>query len=183
VKHFQFLGQFLDNKQVGAVWPSSKYLIHQMIKPIDFTHAKLIIEYGPGTGNITRALLKKMQPDSKLIVFEINNNFMEGLNKIDDKRLTIFNCPAEKASQVLAEHHLGSPDYVVSSLPLAIIPNNTVTRILAGSYSILKTGKAMIQFQYSPSTLGRFKRMFDRVDVKFAPINVPPALVYVCWKK
>ena len=154
-----------------------------MIKPIDFTHAKLIIEYGPGTGNITKAILKKMRPDAKLIVFEINSSFIEGLKKIDDKRLLIFNFPAEMAAVVLNEHHLGSPDYVVSSLPLAIIPNNTVTRILSGTYAILKTGCAMIQFQYSPSSLGRFKRMFDRVEVKFAPINVPPALVYVCWKK
>ncbi len=154
-----------------------------MVKPIDFSQAKLIIEYGPGTGNITRVLLKKMLPDAKLIAFEINSNFIEGLKMIDDKRLTIFNCPAEKAKDILAEYHFGSPDYVVSSLPLAIIPNNTVTRILSGTYSMMKTGKAMIQFQYSPASLGRFKRMFDKVEVKFAPINVPPALVYVCWKK
>lgn len=183
MKPIQFLGQFLESKQVGAVWPSSKYLIYQMIKPINFSKAKLIVEYGPGTGNITKALLENMLPDAKLIVFEINNSFINGLNKIPDKRLTIFNCPAEKADQVLAKHHLGLPDYVVSSLPLAIIPNNTVTRILASSFAMLKTGSAMIQFQYSPSSLGRFKRVFDRVEVKFAPINVPPALVYVCWKK
>lgn len=183
MKPIQFLGQFLDNKQVGAVWPSSKYLVNQMVKPIDFTKAKLIVEYGPGTGNITRTLLKKMLPDAKLIVFEINHNFMEGLKKIDDKRLIVFNTPAEKAREILAEHHFGVPDYVVSSLPLAIIPNNTVTRILSGTYSILKAGSAMIQFQYSPSSLGRLKRVFDKVEVKFTPINVPPALVYVCWKK
>ena len=183
MKPIQFLGQFLDNKQVGAVWPSSKFLIYQMVKPIDFKLAKLIIEYGPGTGNITRVLLNKMRPDAKLIVFEINHNFIEGLKMIDDKRLTIFNCPAEKAKDILAEYHFGAPDYVVSSLPLTLIPNSTVTRILSGTYSLLKTGRPMIQFQYSPSSLGRFKRMFDKVEVKFAPINVPPALVYVCWKK
>lgn len=184
MKPIQFLGQFLGgNKHVGAVWPSSRFLVAQMVKPIDFAQAKLIVEYGPGTGNITRKLLSKMLPDAKLIVFEINESFMAGLNKIDDNRLMVFNVPAEKVAEVLEHHHFGSPDYVVSSLPLAIIPENIVAKILSGTYALLKAGKPMIQFQYSPTSLSRLKKVFDRVEIKFAPINVPPALVYVCWKK
>ena len=118
-----------------------------------------------------------------LLVFEINPPFIEELEKIKDNRLHIYAMGAEKAASILKENHFGHADYVVSSLPLAIIPNSIVTRIISRSYSFLKKGNAYIQFQYSPRSLAPLKRVFDKVDVKFTAINVPPALVYVCWKK
>ncbi|HAP01681.1 MAG TPA: hypothetical protein DCQ93_07140, partial [Bacteroidetes bacterium] len=90
MKPIQFLNQFLENKKVGAVMPSSRYLVREMIKPIDFSKAHLIVEYGPGHGNITKEILKKMLPDAKLLVFEINPPFIEELEKIKDNRLHIY---------------------------------------------------------------------------------------------
>ena len=37
--------------------------------------AKLAIELGPGTGGTTKALLRAMAPDAKLVAIEINAGF------------------------------------------------------------------------------------------------------------
>ena len=46
-----------------------------MLEPINFSNAKCIVEFGPGTGSITKELLNKMPKDALLLVFEINKEF------------------------------------------------------------------------------------------------------------
>ena len=75
-KKTAFLKQFWqEKKMVGAMSPSSKYLAHKMLRNIDFKKAKVIIELGPGTGIFTKKILEFMQPDAKLLVFELNDTF------------------------------------------------------------------------------------------------------------
>ena len=59
-KQSNFLGEFIkERKTVGAIAPSSKFLMKKMIAPIDFQKADVIVELGPGNGVFTKVFWKE----------------------------------------------------------------------------------------------------------------------------
>ena len=182
-KKINYLKQlFIKENKVGSVAPSSRFLVKKMIAPIDFDKANVIVEFGPGTGVITEELLKKMSPDSKLYVFEINKEFVELLSVIKDKRMKLIVDSAEKIEMYLEKDGIKNVDYVVSSLPLAIIPREIEYNILNAASRALRKGGAFIQFQYSLASKKKLKEIFHSIKINFTPINMPPAFVYTCVK-
>src|ERR1051326_6042425 len=140
---------FKKENKVGSVAPSSRFLVRKMIAPIGFHRADVIVEFGPGTGVITTELLKKMKPSSRLYIFEINKEFIETLSEIKDERVRLIEDSAEKIEEYLVKDGIKNIDYVVSSLPLAIIPREIEYNILHAASRALKKGGSFIQFQYS----------------------------------
>lgn len=184
-KKTAFLKQFWqEKKMVGAMSPSSKYLAHKMLRNIDFKKAKVIIELGPGTGVFTKKILEFMQPDAKLLVFELNDTFYEHLKEeIIDDRMILIHDSAEFIQKYLNKVGFIHVDYIVSSLPLAVFPNKLKTNIINVSYETLKNQGKYIQFQYSLNSKRLLEDRFDAVHLAFTPLNFPPAFVYTCIKE
>ncbi len=181
-KQSGFFKQFIkERKQTGAVAPSSRYLMRHMLKPVDFKKAKVIVELGPGNGVFTKGILKKMAPDAKLFSFELNTSFYEFIqNEIQDDRLILINDSAEKIETYLQQHNVQQADYVISSLPLAVIPPRVKVTILKAAKKILPPKGKYIQFQYSLNAKGLLEKNFKHVKINFTAINIPPAFVYEC---
>ncbi len=180
-KKINFFGEFLKKEtKVGSVAPSSKYLVKKMIEPIDFSKAKTIIEFGPGTGVITVEILKKIRADARLIVFEINDEFIEGLKEIRDTRMEVISESAENIEKYIVENEIGKIDYIISSLPLAMMPKKEEYAILNSVKRALTPNGTLVQFQYSIASLKKLKEIFDDVKIDFTPMNVPPAFVFTC---
>ena len=177
----EFFSAFLKHsKNTGAVAPSSRFLVKKMLEPIDFKKVKCIVEFGPGTGSITSELLSHMPKDATLLAFEINADFCELLKQIKDPRIKIIRDTAESLESYLREHHFEKVDYIISSLPLAMIPNGVVKNILAVVKKVLSPAGAFVQYQYSLNAYKKLRNTFRNVDVNFTPINIPPAFVFVC---
>lgn len=151
-----------------------------MLDPIDFKTVKCIVEFGPGTGSITHELLNLMPSDSVLLAFEINADFCEILNEIKDPRLKIISDTAENIELYLKENKIERVDYIVSSLPFAMIPNGIVKNILSVVKKVLKPAGSFMQYQYSLNAYKKLKNTFKNVEVSFTPINIPPAFVFIC---
>lgn len=183
-KKAAFLKQFWqEKKMVGAMSPSSKYLAHKMLKNIDFKKAKVLVELGPGTGVFTKRILELMNPDAKLLVFELNDNFYYTLKEeIQDDRMILIHDSAEYIQKYLNEAGLLHTDYVISSLPLANFPNKLKANVLNASYDALKNQGKYIQFQYSLNSRKALEERFESVHISFTPLNFPPAFVYTCLK-
>lgn len=176
-----FFSAFLkESKNIGSITPSSKYLVKKMIEPIDFSNVKCIVEFGTGTGIITVELLKKMPADAVLLAFEINAEFCEKLRDIKDPRLKIICDTAENLEDYLFKNNIQKADYIVSSLPLAIIPKSSVKNILKVVIKVLKPEGAFIQFQYSLNAYKKLRDTFKNVDLTFTPMNIPPAFIFTC---
>ena len=170
---------FKEKKQVGAIAPSSKFLMKKMLKPIDFSTAKVVIELGPGNGVFTKGLLDKLTKDAKLFSFELNENFYDLIKSdIVDERLILLNKSADCIMEVLAEHNIDEVDYVISSLPLAVIDASIKQAILDASVKALKPEGKYVQFQYSLNAKKLLESKFKNVSYKFVPANIPPAFVY-----
>ncbi len=184
-KKRSFIQQFWkDRKTVGSVRPSSRFLADKMLQNIDFTNSKIIVELGPGTGVFTHKILEKMAPDAKLLVFELNQNFIRTLRrKIKDKRAILIHDSAEKIQEYLTKYDLNSADVVVSSLPLFNFPQELRESIITASHKTLKKDGKYIQFQYSTQAKKLLESTFDKVTIAFTPLNFPPAFVYTCTKQ
>ena len=174
----KFLSEVLKSGgTIGALSPSSSFLAEKMLHPINFEHANCI-----GTGVFTHKLLEKMNPDALLLTFEVNTQFSEDLKKINDKRLVVINDSAEKIQDYLKQYHQDSADYIISSLPFAMIPDEVVNTILTNSDNALSENGKYIQFQYSLNAKEKLKSFFSEVKINFTFLNLPPAFIYVCNK-
>ncbi|MEJ7693439.1 methyltransferase domain-containing protein [Daejeonella sp.] len=175
-----FLKEAIKNiRQTGSVVESSAHLSEMMLSDISFGKNLQIVELGAGTGNMTKSLLNKMSPCSKLTSFEINPHLFDKLSKFDDDRLVNVNDTATKLSEYVMDQ---SVDYIISGLPLANINVTEKAGILDACIRILKPYGSYIQFQYSLNDLGLLKRTFAYVNCDFTLRNFPPAFVYYAQK-
>jgi len=176
----QFLKTFFkERKQVVALAPSSKFLVKKMCDKIDFNNARYIVELGPGTGVFTEELLKRAHPDCRIFVIELNEKFYEFLkNKFDDERIILLCESADNLDEILARYHVKEVDAVLSSLPLAVIPDQIRKRIVIKSHDVLRDGGVFVQYQYSLNAKKLLELKFGKLNLGFVAVNIPPAFVY-----
>lgn len=177
----------------GQLVPSSNYLAAAMTHPLPLKEAKLVVELGPGTGVMTRALLERLPDDGELLAFETNPHFVEQLRRnLFDTRLQVVEASAEAAGRFLRRAGRRRVDGVVSSLGLTFMPDATRRTIIQSLLPYLDRQSVFTQFQYlhaagisnrctqryDPGTfLDRYFRSVTRQVVWF---NIPPATVFTC---
>ena len=166
----------------GTITPNSPALIGHLLAPIDFGLANCIIELGPGNGCVTRSLLSRMRPDCRLICLELNNDFIAGLNDLNDTRLYVYNACASSIRSILDDLSIQQVDHVVSSLPLALLDDAMLQNILRVVDTNLRDGGKFLQYQYSLKNYQDVKPIFKNVKLNFTFRNMPPAFVYECIK-
>lgn len=169
MKFIGFVAEFIRHpRQVGAIAQSSPFLARKMVRQIP--NAAEVIEFGPGTGPVTKEILRNLPQNGKLTCFEINPRFCEQLKTIKDSRMKIINDDVRNCRQ-----YVKNIDCIVSSLPLASFDRSMKEEILA----LTAKCRTYIQFQYNPFLKSKLKKYFRDVEVKFVPLNIPPAFVYV----
>ena len=175
-----FACNFLANpRRVGSVIPSSRRLIQRLLGQTDWRHVKVAVEYGPGTGCVTRALLARLGPDARLFAFEINADFVDYLRRdITDPRLTVVAASAETVGAALADAGFTHADVAVSSLPFSIMPVAVRQAIVHATARVLVPGARLIGYQYSTTWLRELRHDFRHVSVQIEPRNWPPAFVF-----
>lgn len=174
----QFFGQILTRpSEVGAVFPSSPALAREMTAGID-PDTGPVIELGPGSGAITRALLDRGIPASQVHAIEMNPSFCT-LLATKFPGLTIH----EGSAADLDMLPLPQVKTIISSLPLLSIPPHVVEAILVSARAQLLPGGRMMQFTYGTkppvraATLAQIGFACRHVGTVWR--NFPPARVYV----
>ncbi len=173
-----FIVQFFKKwKQVGAIFPSSIFLVEDMLSEVDFDKARIILELGAGSGSFTEEILKRMHPDARLIVFEIDQVFIEKLKKIKDHRITLVHDSVTSISKYLDNKKV---EYIISGIPLSNLEKNIKSELISTAVKSLTPGGVFLQFQYFPESLSLLKQYFSDVKLRFTFLNTPPAFFYVC---
>ena len=181
--HSLFFRQYLQNvRTVGAVAPSSKFLARKMANAVDFDKANVIVEYGPGTGAITKELAKRLQGETKLLVIEANHAFYEHLRKqySDNGSIEIIHDSAANTANLLKARNLPNPDYIVSGLPFAALPGDVSREILETTVKLLGHHGVFVTFQYTLLKRELFESYFDTLRITREVRNLPPAYVFCC---
>jgi phosphatidylethanolamine/phosphatidyl-N-methylethanolamine N-methyltransferase len=174
-----FLQQFLKHpRQVGSVIPSSRYLEQRVVTLAGISGARVIVELGTGTGGITRAVLRAMAPDARLVGIEINPRFQELLTRIGDPRLIPHFGSAAELAEVLQRHALPAPDAVISGIPFSTMDRRLGSRILEVIAETLAPGGRFVAYQVS-AQVARLARPVLGVPRRQIELrNIPPMRVY-----
>jgi phospholipid N-methyltransferase len=166
---------------LGSIWPSSRYLVDEVLRPIDWERARVIVEYGPGVGTITSEILGRMRPDAHLVVIETNAAFVKFLNTtFSDARLHVANASAATVGDILKQLHLPPAQYVVSGIPLGSMPEALRVDIVAKTRAALAPGGQFLVYQFTSRVLPVLQRTFEDVSRRMEKRNLPPAHLFVC---
>ncbi|MFM7668694.1 MAG: class I SAM-dependent methyltransferase [Bacteroidota bacterium] len=179
-----FLKEFIrENKTVGSLTPSSRFLASKMLENIDYSKIKVIVELGPGTGVFTREIVKKLPEDVFFLVFELNEEFYLQLkDEFNQPNVVVIHDSAHLILNYLKEYNFENADIIISSLPFANFDESLRSSILSKVYETLVQDGKLIQFQYSLQSKNVLKTMFKEVKIGFTALNIPPAFVYTCIK-
>jgi phosphatidylethanolamine/phosphatidyl-N-methylethanolamine N-methyltransferase len=176
---FLFLrGLIGDPARTGAVSPSGRALAALMASHVDPNDPLPVLELGPGTGVVTRALIERGVAPDKIIAVEYNPQFcrliadrLPGVRVVQGDAYDL----SSGASPLLA----GPFSAIVSSLPLITRPEPVRVSLIDSALDLIERGRPFIQFSYSwsgptPAVPGRFTVERSRWIV----MNMPPARVW-----
>ncbi len=153
-----------------------------MLDAADLGRRRVVAEFGPGTGVFTFEIIRRMRPDARLLVFEIDPEFAETLRRrIDDPRVVVLHASAEHLGWHLDEIGEAHVDCVISGLPFTSLPRQTTEAILRATRASLAPDGVFVAYQYTPALLRLLRSYFPTVRIaNFVLANLPPALVLVC---
>ena len=175
----RFLRAFAANpRQVGAILPTSRYAVRDMLDLGDVPGAGLVVELGAGTGVQTGEILARMRPDARLVALEIDPALARLLEeRFDDPRLQVVCGSAEHL-----EKHLDGEraDVLVCALPFTSLEPGLRRRILDTLPKALGPRGTALVIQYSPLIQSELRRLFPTVRRSISPWNVPPAFLFAC---
>jgi phospholipid N-methyltransferase len=170
-------------KVLGSVVPSSRFLVDRLLRHVDWTSARLIVEYGPGVGTFTGEILRRMRPDALLVAIELNDQFVEVLAaNFPDPRLRVVRGSALEVDTFLRELERCDADAIVSGIPFSTISLDLRDRILSKTYDALGPGGRFLVYQFSRAVVPHLRENFEDVAEEFVPFNILPARVYCCTK-
>jgi phospholipid N-methyltransferase len=177
-----FARNFLKSpSMLGAVVPSSSFLVNDMMSEVDWDRARVFVEFGPGVGTFTREILRRMRPDAVLVAIELNTDFVQYLSDhIRDPRFRVVQGSAARVRSILAEQGLPSADCIISGLPYRNMSDALRREILVESRRALSAEGSMHLFQYTRTLLPYLESNFSSVKLNFQLLNILPALIFHC---
>lgn len=146
-------------KTTGSVCPTSQWAAKEMVKPLadriinnnNNNNAYKILELGPGTGSVTRWILKEMNFQDSLSICEINERFMASLKK------TISNNPYYLSHQSRIDFHCCPMqslktdkkfDLIVCAIPFLNLNTKLVAEIYNKISDLSHQGTQLTFYQY-----------------------------------
>jgi phospholipid N-methyltransferase len=177
-----FAGNFLLHpNMLGSIIPSSRFLVDQVLEPVDWGRARVIVEYGPGVGTFTGEILRRMRSDAHLVAIETNRDFVRFLQKsLPDPRLHVVHDSAANVQSILTRLALSAPRYIISGIPLGSMPDALRGDIAAQSRAALEPGGAFLVYQFTARALPTLQRTFGDVRRSSQRRNFPPAHLFLC---
>lgn len=177
-------------KTIGAVAPSSLALAERMMEAVGVWQARRILELGPGTGALTRAVADAMPSNAEYLGIELNDTFVQQLRpRFPRLRFECADAQSFDFSRVLTGGE--KFDTIISGLPWTYFPRSLQEAILSHVLQHLAPGGCFATFAYWGFHLlpgGRqFRALLHEMThgVETTRIvwgNLPPAFVYLARK-
>jgi phospholipid N-methyltransferase len=186
-----FLKEFLHKPaEIGSLIPSSPFLGEAVARKARVAEADTVVELGPGTGSVTREVVKLLKPDATFFSMEVNPEFVQVMRE----EFPAYACYEDSAANVgeyLEKHGRTSCDSVVSGLPFASLPEPLTDELIAAIHDALRPGGTFATYTYVSSrplpSAGRFRakltEFFGSYETSHVVwFNVPPAIVVSATK-
>ncbi|MCI0685419.1 MAG: methyltransferase domain-containing protein [Gemmataceae bacterium] len=196
-----FFGQFREQYHTtGSILPSSRALGRALTRPLRRSRPpRRILEVGPGTGAVTRAIVRCLKPGDWLDIVEINPKFV----RVIEQRFAEEPEFQEKRGQARVIHGplqdvpgAAVYDFMISGVPLNNFALGLVDDIFESYRRLLKPEGTLSYFEYlairdlkmpfvSEDDRQRLQSLSLYLDEKIrahqiaadeVPFNVPPAI-------
>lgn len=164
----------------GAVSPSGKALAQRMARPVDLNSDIPVVELGPGTGAVTKALLQHGVEPKRLFAVEYNKDFCTLLRQ----RFPLCNIlqgDAYAIKETLAANDIHEASSFVSSLPLFTRPLADRVSLITAALALMPKGGEFIQFSYALVPPVKTDEIPVPCELNVSPwimLNLPPARVW-----
>lgn len=179
-EELRFFRGWMDKpKAVGAIIPTSAVTARRMASVIDPESGNLVLELGPGTGAITKAILERGVKPENLVSVEYSRDFVERLTA-DFPGVNFVHGSAFDLEEVLAPWKGRTFDSVISAIPMLNFPTEERVGLMEKLLDLLPAGRPVVQITYGPLApvpAGRGAYSLERFD--FIVRNVPPAHLWV----
>ncbi|MCC9640958.1 methyltransferase domain-containing protein [Rhodopirellula sp. JC740] len=176
--------------QVGAIWPSSPGLVRRMVEWFDWESARGVVEFGPGTGVFTEAILASLHQDAKFFAIERSAE-LASITRRRCPSATVLEESAERVADLCRDQQIEQVDAVICGLPWASFPDSLQDGILNATLDVLAPGGQFATFAYWQGVVlpagQRFSKKLHQAfpSVHRSPTvwkNMPPAFIYRCTK-
>ncbi|TWG88928.1 phosphatidylethanolamine N-methyltransferase /phosphatidyl-N-methylethanolamine N-methyltransferase [Mesorhizobium sp. J18] len=179
-EELRFFRGWIDKpKAVGAIIPTSSITARRMASVVDPDSGGLVLELGPGTGVITKAILDRGVRPKNLISIEYSREFVDRL-KADFPGVNFIHGSAFDLGELLAPWEGRSFDSVISAIPMLNFPVADRISLTERLLDLLPLGRPIMQITYgavSPIPSGRGSYSIERFD--FVMRNIPPAHLWI----
>jgi len=179
-EELRFFRGWIDKpKAVGSIVPTSGVTARKMASIVRPERDDMVLELGPGTGVITRAILEKGIKPENLVSVEYSADFVERLKR-DMPGVNFVHGDAFELEAVLAPWKDRRFDSVISAIPMLNFPVLARVSLLESMLDLLPAGRPVVQITYgavSPIPAGRGSYSVERFD--FIVRNIPPAHLWL----
>jgi phospholipid N-methyltransferase len=178
-----FFREFLRHpRQIGSVVPSSRFLEKRVVLAGGISRSRSVVELGPGTGGITRAILEALPAEASLLSLDINPLFCRRIRRIADSRLAVHCGNALELEQALADQGFDRPDAVVSGIPFSTMSPGSGSELLDLIARLLPPGGRFVAYQVRDSVAEMTNPRLGAARVSLELLSIPPQRVYR-WEK
>lgn len=177
---WRFLKGWIDQpKAVGAILPTSAVTARRMASVIELGSGLPVLELGPGTGVITRAILDRGLTSENLYSIEYSDDFVRHL-RTEFPDVNVIQGDAFDPDTALGDRAALIFDCVISAVPLLSFSTEQRVRFLGDMLDRIPPGRPVIQITYgpmSPVPAGRGDYTVEHFDFVFR--NIPPAQLWI----
>jgi phosphatidylethanolamine/phosphatidyl-N-methylethanolamine N-methyltransferase len=174
-----FKGMMQGPKTVGSIVPTSSITAKKMVSVININSGLPVLELGPGTGAITKAILGRGVKPEKLVAIEYSTDFYEHLVRLYPG-VHFINGDAFDLDKTLGALKGQMFDSVVSAVPLLNFPMQARSALLESLLDRVPAGRPVVQISYgavSPIIARPDRYHIQHFD--FIVRNIPPAQLWI----
>ena len=177
---FRFFKTWIDKpRDMGAILPTSSFTARRMASLVPNEGGRPVLELGPGTGVITKAILERGISPSDLYSVEFNEEFIPQL-LLDYPGVNFICGDAFNLSAVLDVEELAPFGAIISAVPLLNFSVTQRKELLQGLFDLLEPGAPVVQISYGPkSPIECDWKTFSVEPLDWVIRNIPPARLWV----
>lgn len=179
-----YIKNFIRDRDVAAIAPSSTFLVKRVCKWIDFDEPCTVVEYGPGNGVFSEYILDNMTSDSTLVLIESNPDFVETLEEMTegDSRAVVVEDRAENVVDILEAQGIEKADYVVSGIPFSFLDEDVKHELLVRTREVLAEDGKFLVYQNYNHMEEPLREHFLLKEKEYELLNIPPMFAYEALK-
>jgi phospholipid N-methyltransferase len=157
MRYWSECGSFLreyrrHGRDTGALLPSSRFLARALVAELRKPRPPArILEVGPGTGSVTRQIVRHLVRGDHFDIVEINAEFVALLKQRFEQERAFRSCREQLHVIHRAIEEIPGQavyDNIISCLPLNSFPTEQVRRVFKAYTRLLKPGGTLTYFEY-----------------------------------